>query len=209
MIPKKAITFSKPSPWIRAHSREDFDICGFRHGSRVLDVGCGYGKNLETMKSRGIEAVGIDSDADGLNYCISFGLIAQLAKAEQIPFPDASFDGLILDSVLQYTDPMKALSEAHRVLLPGGELRLVVPGIGYALYVMKSRQRKGRIFGARMIISSLWHRLTGRRLGDTICFSPRSLKFQCERSGLHVNRMIEGKRYFGLPVFVYLLASRA
>lgn len=208
MIPQKAITFSKPSPWIREHSREDFDICDFRLGSRVLDVGCGYGKNLETLGANGIEAVGVDPDSEGLNYCLALGLNAQRAYAERLPFPSASFDGLILDGVLQFTDPQKGLSEAHRVLLPGGTLRLAVQGIGYALHVIHTRRGIGRLFGVRMILSTLWHKLTGQRIGDTVCFSPQSIKAQCERSGFQVDLIIEGNRYFGLPVFVYLQAHR-
>jgi SAM-dependent methyltransferase len=208
MIPKKAITYSKPSPWIKAHLREDFDICSFSQGSRVLDVGCGYGKNLETFRVRGIDAVGVDPDMEGLSYCLALGFNAQCAHAECLPFPAASFDGLILDSVLQFTDPQKALLEAYRVLQPGGAVRLVVQGVGYALYVIQTRRGLGKLFGIRMILSTLWHKFTGQRLRDTVCFSPRSLKAQCERSGFHVDLLFEGSRYFGLPVFVYLQAHR-
>ncbi len=208
MIPLKAITFSKPSPWVKEHLREDFDMCDFRPGARVLDVGCGFGKNLETMRAKGIDAVGVDPDSEGLNYCLTLGFNAQCAYAERLPFPAASFDGLILDGVLQFTDPLKGLSEAHRVLLPGGKVKLAVQGIGYALYVVQTRRGIGRLFGFRMILSTLWHKITGQRIGDTVCFSPRSIKAQCERSGFHVDLIIEGNRYFGLPVFVYLQAHR-
>ncbi len=208
MIPKKAITFSEPSNWIRDHSRNDFDICAFPPGFRVLDVGCGYGKNLETIRLRGIEGMGIDPDLEGVNYCSALGLTAQHAYAEQLPFPDASFEGLFLDGVLQFTDPQRALAEAHRVLQKGGEMRLAVQGIGYALYVMQTRRGIGRLFGVRMILSTLWHKITGQRIGDTVCFSPKSIKEQCERSGFQVDLIIEGNRYFGLPVFVYAQAHR-
>lgn len=208
MIPKKAITFSQPSPWIRAHSREDFDVCAFPPGSRVLDVGCGYGKNLEKLKARGIEAVGLDPDEEGVAYCLGLGLTAQLADAERLPFPDASFDGVILDGVLPFTEPGKALAEARRVLRPGAEVLLGTQGIGYALHVMLARHGAGRLFGARMILSTLWFALTGGRVGDTICFSRRRLTALCEAAGFQVEVSIEGRRYFGLPVFSYVRARR-
>ena len=47
------------------------------------------------------------------------------AAAEELPFPDASFDFVIDTLVLcSVRDPRKALAEIKRVLKPGGELRL-------------------------------------------------------------------------------------
>lgn len=208
MIPAKAITYSQPSPWIRAHSREDFDVCGCPAGSRVLDVGCGYGKNLEKLKARGMDAVGIDPEIDAVEYCLSLGLQAQIGSAERLEFPDSSFDAVILDGVIQFTDPQKALAEALRVIGPGGKLRLTTQGLGYALYLMLLRRGVGRLFGARMFLSTPWFALTRRRIGDTTCFSRRQVAALCERAGFRVDRTLEGRRHFGLPVFAYLEAHK-
>lgn len=208
MIPAKAITYSQPSPWIRAHSREDFDVCGCPADSRVLDVGCGYGKNLEKLKARGMDAVGIDPETDAIEYCLGLGLQAQIGSAERLAFPDSSFDAVILDGVIQFTDPQKALAEALRVIRPGGELRLTTQGLGYALYLMLLRRGIGRLFGARMFLSTPWFALTGRRIGDTTCFSHRQVAALCERAGFRVDRALEGRRHFGLPVFAYLEAHK-
>ena len=47
------------------------------------------------------------------------------ASAEAIPFEDASFDSVVSTLVMcSVKDPLRALSEAHRVLKPSGKLRL-------------------------------------------------------------------------------------
>lgn len=208
MIPRKAITFSTPSEWIRAHLREDFDVCDCVPGSRVLDVGCGFGKNLEKLKARGIEARGVDPDTEGVEYCRGLGLSAELAAAESLPLPDSSVDVVILDGVIQFTVPQRALAEAHRVLRSGGQLVLVTQGPGYALNTTLARRGRVRLFGVRMLLSTPWFAMTGTRLGDTLCFSSRRMRALCEEAGFRVDLCVEGRRYFGLPVFIYLRAQK-
>ena len=54
--------------------------------------------------------------------CVGCG---QVADAEALPFPDNDFDVVISNGVFNLTpDKAKALSEAHRVLKPGGRLLL-------------------------------------------------------------------------------------
>ena len=208
MIPAKAITYSQPSPWIRAHMREDFDVTACPAGSRVLEVGCGYGKNLEKLRERGIEADGVDPDPEGVAYCLDLGLKAQTGSAEALPFPDGMFDHVVLDGVLQFTEPCLALAEAHRVLRPGGTLRMVTQGLGYALYTLQVRRGLGRLFGARLLLSTPWFALTGLRLGDTVCFSHRRLAALCKSAGFRVGSVFEGRRHLAMPVFLYLEAHR-
>ena len=48
-----------------------------------------------------------------------------MGEAEALTFPDATFDAIISNGVFTLTlDKEKALTEAHRVLKPGGRLRL-------------------------------------------------------------------------------------
>ena len=55
------------------------------------------------------------------------GLFVQ-ASAEQLPFPDSSFDGLGLFDVLEHlSDPNRCLLEAQRVVRPGGLVIVTVP----------------------------------------------------------------------------------
>jgi ArsR family transcriptional regulator len=62
--------------------------------------------------------------APGLGHCA-----ARLADMYRLPFPDASFDAVVLQMVLHYAeDLIAALAEAARVLQPGG--RLIVVDLG-------------------------------------------------------------------------------
>ncbi|WP_414720931.1 class I SAM-dependent methyltransferase, partial [Streptomyces sp.] len=51
-------------------------------------------------------------------------IIAHGAPAERLPFPDTSFDAAVVCLTLcSIADPHTALTELHRVLRPGGQLR--------------------------------------------------------------------------------------
>jgi SAM-dependent methyltransferase len=96
---------------------------------RVLEVGCGTGGLLASASSRGIDIEGVDVALRWLVVALrrlddrglSVPLVA--ASAERLPYPDASFDALVADSVLEHLDdPASALREWSRVLRPGGKL---------------------------------------------------------------------------------------
>jgi SAM-dependent methyltransferase len=50
------------------------------------------------------------------------------ADAHNLPFPDSSFDGLVIQTVLEHVfDPYRCVGEIHRVLRPGGIVYSVTP----------------------------------------------------------------------------------
>ena len=84
----------------------------------VLDVGTGTGIFAEAFAAAGLAVTGIDTNADLLVVALEYAPAAQFreAAAEEIPFPDASFDLVFLGHVLHETDnPLTALREARRV----------------------------------------------------------------------------------------------
>ena len=90
-------------------------------GSRVknlLDIGTGTGIFAEAFAMHKIQVTGIDPNIELLEIARAILPEAQFIKgiAEDIPFPDESFDLVILIHVLHETDDMfKALTEAKRV----------------------------------------------------------------------------------------------
>lgn len=94
---------------------------------RVLDLGCGTGRNLELIDGR-VRALGVDPCRDTLRKARARAPRAWLvqARAEALPFRDAAFDtvttGLVFCSV---DDPEAGLREIRRVLGPGGRLRML------------------------------------------------------------------------------------
>lgn len=104
-------------------------------GMRVLDAGCGYGRNLVHLLREGCEVFAVDLDRNGVEHvrrlsaALGTGLPVenfQVAPIEQIPFPDAFADVVICNSVLHFArdeEHFRAmLAELWRVLKPGGML---------------------------------------------------------------------------------------
>jgi len=103
------------------------------HEMRVLDAGCGYGRNLVHLLRQGCEIFALDEDDDAVDHVrklsasLETGLPAQnfqVGLIEQMPFPDALADVVLCNSVLHFARDedhfTKMLSELWRVLKPGG-----------------------------------------------------------------------------------------
>jgi ubiquinone/menaquinone biosynthesis C-methylase UbiE len=91
-------------------------LAGLR-ATNVLDVGTGTGIFAEAFAAAGLAVTGIDTNTELLAIATGFAPAAQFeeAPAEQIPFPDSSFDLVFLGHVLHETDdPLAALREARR-----------------------------------------------------------------------------------------------
>lgn len=92
---------------------------------RVLDVGCGTGRNLPLLAPG---TIGIDPAGDPLRRARQRAPAARLvqARAEALPFRDGVFDTVVSGLVFCSVDaPARGLSEVRRVLGPGGTLRML------------------------------------------------------------------------------------
>jgi 2-polyprenyl-6-hydroxyphenyl methylase/3-demethylubiquinone-9 3-methyltransferase len=96
-------------------------------GESIVDIGCGTGVITAELARTGLEATGVDvvpefiAVAEAKHPSVSF----TVGAAEQLPFPDQSFDFANLSSLLEHVDDWrKTLREAARVLAPGGVLYL-------------------------------------------------------------------------------------
>ncbi len=92
--------------------------------ARILDLGSGNGAFAESLTSAGHEVFCIDKDAD-LVATLPQKLGTRLhvsGQAEALPFLSYSFDVVTASQTLHRFAPGLALSEAARVLRPGGHL---------------------------------------------------------------------------------------
>src|SRR2546427_8825761 len=96
--------------------------------SRILDVGCGTGANLQMLANFGVSE-GVDVSGEALEFCRARGLAkVKQGAAESLPYEDASFDLVTgLDVVEHLDDDVAGLKEMRRVLGPRGRVLLFVP----------------------------------------------------------------------------------
>ncbi len=109
---------------------------------RVLDLGCGDGRVAAELSRSGARVVGVDPSRVALDRARrehpSLELAEPLADGT-LPFEDASFDVVVCLHVLQHVaDTQRLLSEARRVLQPGGSMAIAVPWHGRTQSALKA-----------------------------------------------------------------------
>lgn len=116
-------------------------------GKEVLEIGVGMGADhLEWAKGRPRFLTGIDLTDRAVRFTADrldlYGLRSdlRLADAENLPFPDASFDIVYSYGVLHHSpDTARAVQEVHRVLRPGGTAKIMIyhahSVVGYMLWL--------------------------------------------------------------------------
>jgi SAM-dependent methyltransferase len=92
----------------------------FPADARLLDVGCGTGWIADHFE----HYTGLDGSPEAVEAARAHGRAVQLHDvAEPLPFPDESFDGVILKDLLEHVaDPVALVREVRRVLRPGGRV---------------------------------------------------------------------------------------
>jgi len=105
--------------------------------AQVLDYGCGAGQIVTALRARGVDAYGCDLFYGGGDYSaqVDAELFAQgrIRRIEdnRIPFPDASFDLVVNNQVMEHVEDLDlVLGEIHRVLRPGGQVLSLFPDKG-------------------------------------------------------------------------------
>jgi ubiquinone/menaquinone biosynthesis C-methylase UbiE len=99
-----------------------------RASDRILDLGCGTGIVARVLRERlggAATIVGIDASAAMIEKARSIApdLDFRQANAMALPFPDASFELVLSQQMLQFVpDRLATLREMRRVLSPGGRL---------------------------------------------------------------------------------------
>jgi SAM-dependent methyltransferase len=107
--------------------RQRVYVDDFRDHAPVLDVGCGRGELLGLLREAGIEARGVDADADMVAYARGEGL--EVDQADALAYldglPDASLGGIFAGQVVEHLPPaplFRLLELAVSRLRPGGVL---------------------------------------------------------------------------------------
>jgi demethylmenaquinone methyltransferase / 2-methoxy-6-polyprenyl-1,4-benzoquinol methylase len=169
------LSFGQDPRWRRfLASRLDVDA-----NNRVLDVATGTAAvAIELVRRHGCAVVGLDQSvemlAQGRARVKRAGLDDRIdlveGRAEELPFEEATFDGLTFTYLLRYVDdPASTLRELARVVRPGATIASLefgvpprlLPRAGWELYVRVGLPLAGRV------VSPGWHEV-GRFLGPSI-----------------------------------------
>ncbi|MCB1016206.1 MAG: glycosyltransferase [Acidimicrobiales bacterium] len=125
--------------WFRAKRRlvlQEAERAGADRGGLAVDVGCGTGAVLEALAGRYARTVGTDLSllaADRASRLVGPASGPVLARAEALPFRDASAALLTSLDVLEHLDDdVAALAELRRVVRDDGVLVLAVPAYEWA-----------------------------------------------------------------------------
>lgn len=182
-----------------------FSFSRLGEGMRVLDVGCGSGREMIRVRERGCRPFGIDIAPTCVEQCRSLALPVVQAGAERLPFADAVFDGAVCQVVIPLTDERCTLAEIARVLRPGGILYLSCHGSGYYLEQALLSPFRIWLYALRALVNTWFFVATGRRLpgflGDTAYQSRRRLGKYFGDFGLRLVEELPPQRFLGRPVF--------
>jgi ubiquinone/menaquinone biosynthesis C-methylase UbiE len=94
---------------------------------RVLDLGCGSGRELDSWSvTASDEVIGLDINHSRLSVAkVRFSNRTYLQGAgECLPFEHETFNRVVSAVALPYMNIQKTLAELHRILVPGGRLSL-------------------------------------------------------------------------------------
>jgi len=100
----------------------------FNSTNKILDAGCGSGRNLQYFINNNFDVYGIDSNENRINSLKNLNNIQnfKVAKLESIPFNKDYFDYIICNAVLHFANNeihfFKMFSELFRVLKTNGTL---------------------------------------------------------------------------------------
>lgn len=153
-------------------------------GRRVLDAGCGTGNFSLALACRGAKVVGLDRSAamqlTARQKALNQGqnLLWVRSNLSQLPFAEASFDGVTCILALDFVNERQAaLQELVRVLRPGGFLLLAILN-RYSLWTLKRTIRA-------WFIPSLWrqvHFLSRRDLERLLQGQPELIQLEWGRA---------------------------
>jgi SAM-dependent methyltransferase len=166
----------------------------------VLEVGCGDGDTFRHYAAAS-SVIALDLQPGVLPASLVAARRAPATVrviagvAERLPFATDSFDAYVASLVLcSVSDPWAALAEAHRVLRPGGVLRMIEH--------VRSERRVGAL--VQESLNPIWHAVNGagcnlnRRTVDTV-----------ESSGFRIEQVRAIRVPFPFGYVVPLLAIEA
>ena len=128
--------FEKGADTIKCYSEKLTGEMMFK-GKTVLDMGCGAsGKSLYYVSLGAVRVIGVDIlphyEQESVDFAAKLGYTSRFnficASADDLPFPDSTFDTIIMNDFMEHvSEPEAALTEAMRLLTPNGSIYINFP----------------------------------------------------------------------------------
>ncbi|MGJ7029857.1 class I SAM-dependent methyltransferase [Niabella hirudinis] len=160
-----------------------------KRAGRLLDLGCGTGTFLNTMKNRGWEVAGLEPDADARAMAKTLYNLDVAPSHEIYQVAGEQFDAITLWHVLEHVHELHAyMEQLKRMLKPDGVLLIAVPN-----YTSRDAAIYEQYWAAYDVPRHLYH------------FSPEAMKTLTGQHGLRIIKLLP--MWFD-SFYVSLLSSR-
>ncbi len=140
---------------------------------KILDIGCGTGAFLNTMKAAGWEITGLEPDETARKKAKELYNITPLSSPEIFNLPTNSYDAITMWHVLEHVHQLHEYVEQLKNLITDkGQIFIAVPN-----YTSHDAQHYGSAWAAHDVPRHLYH------------FSPASIKNLVEQHGLTIKKI--------------------
>ncbi len=129
------IWYTKGAHWeLSQHPSKAVDLISpeLNKGDKILDLGCGSGRDCFFLARKGVKVTGIDISKVAIEKAKEFAKKENLdiqfdvGNIEELPYDNKSFDKIISAYTIQDTDIDKVSKEMHRVLKNNGKAYLLI-----------------------------------------------------------------------------------
>lgn len=119
-------------------------------GARILDIGCGIGTYVRRFRAFTDEVYGVEVEEERVAEASVELPNIQVARGEALPFPDAHFDLVFSNEVIEHVDDdRRTIAEAVRVTRVGGSIVTFAPN---RLYPFETH---GAYVGGRYVFGNI------------------------------------------------------
>jgi SAM-dependent methyltransferase len=145
--------------------------------ARILDIGCGLGVYVRKFREFSDRVCGIDIDPKRLREGAKATPGLMLAVGEHLPFPDNTFDVIVMNEVIEHvTDDAATMREALRAIRPGGHIAIYAPNRLYPFETHGIYVGKKFIFGNIPFINWLPGPLRNRLVPHARAYTKRGIR---------------------------------